>query len=337
MINLKFGGNGWNIGRKQNYVMMTVCLLNEGKKVLKPKNQYCICLYIGQEKYDTLMKVGRIFEHELFDFKNNSFLDSDSIQWVVELYFCGDWMFMYIIMGLNAPNTKYFCLYCNCDAEPQWDMDQIWLNTGNSKRPGLRSRDKRMLVTSFTARKGRLNQNECRKLKKSVKEDLALYIQQPGWMAYEKLKQLRTVLRQSQLTDQEIYQYKINAENWIRTFCHPSQGSINSLQKCGLYKKSDVTSYMHIFAKHISLFMQQLKTEGLSLKIFSTSGIEKKNHEQVRLFFGGKGGSKKNSVVYDIMSFKNQHLFYLMNNTPTKITIQNINVNNKNDKENLLN
>ncbi|CAG8761215.1 4425_t:CDS:1, partial [Gigaspora rosea] len=46
---------------------------------------------------------------------------------------------------------------------------------------------------------------------------------------------------------------------------------------------------------------------------------------------------QKNSVVYDIMSFKNQHLFYLMNNTPTKITIWNINVNNKNDEENLLN
>ncbi|RIB03155.1 hypothetical protein C2G38_2049498 [Gigaspora rosea] len=47
------------------------------------------------------------------------------------------------------------------------------------------------------------------------------------------------VLRQSQLTDQKINQYKIDAKNWIRTFCRPSQGSINSLQKCGLYQKFD--------------------------------------------------------------------------------------------------
>ena len=62
------------------------------------------------------MEVGRIFENELLDLKNNGFFDCDNIQWPVELYFCGDWKFMYIIMGLNAPNANYFCLYCNCDA-----------------------------------------------------------------------------------------------------------------------------------------------------------------------------------------------------------------------------
>ncbi|RIB23551.1 hypothetical protein C2G38_2171007 [Gigaspora rosea] len=36
-------------------------------------------------------------------------------------------------MGLNAPNATYFCLYCNCDAVSQCDMDQVWTNTGNSK------------------------------------------------------------------------------------------------------------------------------------------------------------------------------------------------------------
>jgi len=39
-IKLKLGGDGHNVGRKQNHVMMTVCLLNEGKKVLQPNNQY---------------------------------------------------------------------------------------------------------------------------------------------------------------------------------------------------------------------------------------------------------------------------------------------------------
>ena len=38
---------------------------------------------------------------------------------------------------------------------------------------------------------------------------------------------------------------------------------------------------MHVFAKHISQFLQQLKEKDLSLKFFSTSSIEKKNHNQV--------------------------------------------------------
>jgi len=37
---LKLGGDGRNVGRKQSHVMMTICLLNEGEKVLKPEHQY---------------------------------------------------------------------------------------------------------------------------------------------------------------------------------------------------------------------------------------------------------------------------------------------------------
>jgi len=39
-INLKLGGDGRNVGRKQNHVMITVCLLNEKDEVLKPDHQY---------------------------------------------------------------------------------------------------------------------------------------------------------------------------------------------------------------------------------------------------------------------------------------------------------
>lgn len=37
---IKIGGDGRNVGRKQNHVMMTFCLLNEKKEVLKPDHQY---------------------------------------------------------------------------------------------------------------------------------------------------------------------------------------------------------------------------------------------------------------------------------------------------------
>jgi hypothetical protein len=39
---------------------------------------------------------------------------------------------MYIIMGLNAPNSKFFCLYCNCKSEIRWNMDQSFENSGNT-------------------------------------------------------------------------------------------------------------------------------------------------------------------------------------------------------------
>jgi len=43
----------------------------------------------------------------------------------------------------------------------------------------------------------------------------------------------------------------------------------------------------------------------------------------------GRGTDGK-SVVYNIMSFENHQLFYLINNTPKKIVARNIDINKEN-------
>ncbi|GES86279.1 hypothetical protein GLOIN_2v1810931 [Rhizophagus clarus] len=99
-----------------------------------------ICLYVGKEKYETLAKVGHLFEYQLWDLKENGIYDDNGIHWPIEFFFSGDWKFMYNIMGLNAPNVKYFCLYCNCEAGERWNMDLQWPineNTKCKKKPVL--------------------------------------------------------------------------------------------------------------------------------------------------------------------------------------------------------
>ncbi len=39
------------------------------------------------------------------------------------------------------------------------------------------------------------------------------------------------------------------------------------------------------------------------------------------------GGTDGKSVVYNIMSFENRQIFYLINNTPKKIVARNIDIN----------
>ncbi|PKY30620.1 hypothetical protein RhiirB3_447790 [Rhizophagus irregularis] len=77
ILHIKLGGDGRNVGRKQNHVMVTFCLLNEKDDVLKPNHQYSICLCIGKEKYETLDKVGKIFALQLADLKENRIIDDD--------------------------------------------------------------------------------------------------------------------------------------------------------------------------------------------------------------------------------------------------------------------
>ncbi|EXX72016.1 hypothetical protein RirG_073320 [Rhizophagus irregularis DAOM 197198w] len=88
---------------------------------------------IGKEKYETLDKVGKIFALQLADLKENGIIDDDGVHWPIKFYFSGDWKFTYIILGLNAPNSEYFCLFCECDAKSRHNMDLFWMPTGNTK------------------------------------------------------------------------------------------------------------------------------------------------------------------------------------------------------------
>ncbi|CAB4407581.1 unnamed protein product [Rhizophagus irregularis] len=362
---IKLGGDGRNVGRKQNHVMITFCLLNEGKEVLKPDHQYCICLYVGH-----------------------------GIHWPTELFFCGDWKFMYIIMGQSAPNSKYFCLYCDCEVTSRWDMNRTWNNTVNTKcerkSPLFPAINQENYIPDELHLLLRISDvlMEClfadliknKDFSKQIKSAIELAFKnikvhfeffqskstgkQWNWTSlmgpdkkimlekfpvsqfipdtrgenieklWREFYRLYMILHKAHLSDQEIDQFEIDAQNWIRIFCRPTQGRINSpIQIPGLYRKEDVTPYMHVFAKHVPQFLRQLKEKGLSLQILSTSSIEKKNHNQVRLFFGGTtmgGGTDGKSVVYNIMSFENRQLFYLINNTPKKIVARNIDVNKEN-------
>lgn len=101
---------------------------------------------------------------------------------------------------------------------------------------------------------------------------------------WKEFLRLYNVLRKPVLLDQEIDEFEIDAKHWVRTFCrsteaHPSSAS--TARRSGLYRKQDVTPYMHVFAQHIHQFMRELKIKNLSLRFFSTSSIEKKNHNQV--------------------------------------------------------
>ena len=91
-------------------------------------------------------------------------------------------------------------------------------------------------------------------------------------------------MRKDCITDQEIITFENDVRKWIQLFCRPSQNNSNSLD-IGLeaiYPSTSVTPYMHALANHVPQFIRQLNQKGLSLRYFSTSSIEKKNHQQVR-------------------------------------------------------
>jgi hypothetical protein len=96
------------------------------------------------------------------------------------------------------------------------------------------------------------------------------------WREFYRLYQ---VIRQETFTDVEIQNYKEDVKNWVNLFCHP-----RSITHREIYRKEDITPYMHVFVSHIPQFMTKLKEKNLTLRLFSTSSLEKKNHEHVSKF-----------------------------------------------------
>ncbi|GET59493.1 hypothetical protein GLOIN_2v1828103 [Rhizophagus irregularis DAOM 181602=DAOM 197198] len=351
---------------------------------------------IGKEKYETLAKVGNLFKYQLQDLQENG-ISVDGVHWPIELYFSGDWKFMYNIMGLNAPNARYFCLYCDCEASNRWNVDLCWpinKNTKCQKKPPLFPAIKQenyipdelhlLLRISDVLMECFFNdlfkkrefereiKNQIEQTMKSIKVHFEFFKSRSNsgkwdWtslMGPDKKKVLQhfpivnfisgkrgeeiqklwrdfydlyLVLRSPNLTYSEIDNFENKAKQWIKLFCRPSQGQMNSASQIpGLYRKEDVTPYMHVFSQHIPEFLRNLKEKNMELRVFSTSSIEKKNHNQVRLFFCGTtmgGGTRGKPVVYDIMEFENRQLYYLINNTPQEILMRHIDAGDKENKD----
>ncbi|CAG8855381.1 41050_t:CDS:1, partial [Gigaspora margarita] len=83
-----------------------------------------------------------------------------------------------------------------------------------------------------------------------------------------------------ELADATINKFEIDARNWVSTFCQPTlKKATGEIIQEGIYQRQDVTPYMHVLACHIPAFMRLLKSEGLKLRYFSSSSLEKKNHQ----------------------------------------------------------
>ena len=85
--------------------------------------------------------------------------------------------------------------------------------------------------------------------------------------------------------EEEILKFEDNVKNWVKTFCQLTIGQMNTATMIpGLYRKDDVTPYMHMLTLHVSYFLCQLKEKGLLFRLFSISSIEKKIIIKLNLF-----------------------------------------------------
>ncbi|PKK75694.1 hypothetical protein RhiirC2_773302, partial [Rhizophagus irregularis] len=117
VINLRISGDGRNVGRKVKHVIITCTILDDIVNIYKAEHHYTIILFPGNENYILLQKMITPIAHELNDLVLNGLKDLNGTVWKINPYFSSDWKFMAIVLGFNAPNSKYFCPWCLCTKE----------------------------------------------------------------------------------------------------------------------------------------------------------------------------------------------------------------------------
>ena len=83
----------------------------------------------------------------------------------------------------------------------------------------------------------------------------------------------------------------------------------------GLYSKENVTPYMHVFAYHVPEFLRLCTSISIPFSFFSCQALEKKNHQQVRLYFAKtkKGGGKVYcAAVREIVEIENMEFYMII-------------------------
>jgi len=139
IINLRISGDGRNVGRKVKHVIITCTILDDIANLYKANYHYTIILYPGTENYELLQRMIAPMASELNDLVLNGLKDLNGKIWMVKPYFSSDWKFMAIILGFNAPNSKYFCPWCLCTKE----------NIGNKNKVCIIEKNMNQIRPSF--------------------------------------------------------------------------------------------------------------------------------------------------------------------------------------------
>ena len=117
VINLRISGDGRNVGRKVKHVIITCTILDDIENLYKSNYHYTVILYPGTENYELLQRMIAPVASELNDLVLNGLKDLNGKIWTIKPYFSSDWKFMAIVLGFNAPTSKYFCPWCLCTKE----------------------------------------------------------------------------------------------------------------------------------------------------------------------------------------------------------------------------
>jgi len=120
-------GDGRNMGMHVKNVQFAMCILNLGRKMLRPEHRHCLAIMDGSEDYDILKYNLKDLIQEINDLEGSRIKDplTGSV-YIIRMFLSGDWKFLRTILGISSPNQMHFCLWCKCTKREIAIVDGVW-------------------------------------------------------------------------------------------------------------------------------------------------------------------------------------------------------------------
>ena len=133
-LKVKITGDGTRVSRSMHVVVIRFSIIGTIERSNSPRGNHVLALVNTDENYDGLVEA---MEDICRSIESTSFVDIEGSKIDIEHFFCANWKFLALCVGIDAANATYSCIWCKCPSTTRHDLTKTWSITNPNE--GARS------------------------------------------------------------------------------------------------------------------------------------------------------------------------------------------------------
>ncbi|CAB4024927.1 Hypothetical predicted protein, partial [Paramuricea clavata] len=124
VVKVKVSGDGAQMSRSTNFMMMSFALLQGNEKVMSSKSNRTVAIINGPEDYETLKGSLPLLFKEINELIRTGSILINNEHVKLEFFLGGDLTFLLMMLGLSSATADYACLWCKVHKDNRWDTSK---------------------------------------------------------------------------------------------------------------------------------------------------------------------------------------------------------------------
>ena len=126
-VKLKLAAEGVKVSRISSFLVLSLAVLNDGDAVMSSTGQHTLAIVSSDEKYFTIKECFCAICYQINNLLSQSngnivYATKPEKKLRLEIFLGGDMKYLLTVLGMNAANANFACLYCKIVKENRSDM-----------------------------------------------------------------------------------------------------------------------------------------------------------------------------------------------------------------------